>query len=279
MNAIQDFITRLSVWLGDLAFTLLGFLSPVVILWFLSAVFGVLMLLVWRYTSNQDAIADVRRKIAAHLLATRLFKDNLSVTFRAQRLIVFHALRLLVYSVRPVLIMTGPFLLIMVQIGLRYEFRPIPVGKVANISVTLKPGSDMNGPGCKLRLPPALRHDPIDPMRAEYPRTVDWRITASKAGNHTLVFGDGEDRVVMPLTVGDGFERISSIRGGGFWDRLLYSAEPSIPESSIFESIRIINYDARSTPLFGYDVHWLVTFLILSLVFALLFKPILKVHI
>lgn len=278
MNAILDFITKLTVWLGDLAFKLLGYFSPVVILWILSAICGVLMLLAWRYTSNQDAIADVRRKIAAHLLATRLFKDNLSVTFRAQRLIVYHALRLLLYSIRPVLIMTVPFVLIMVQIGLRYEFRPRPVGEVANVTVTLKPGADMDGPGCELQLPPTLRHDAIDPCRLEARRTVDWRITASQAGTHSLVFGDGEDRVEMPLEVGDGFKRISSFRGGGFWDRLLYSAEPSIDDSSVFESIRI-KYKARSTPVFGLNPHWLITFLVLSLVFALFFKPLLKVHI
>ena len=82
----------------------------------------------------------------------------------------------------------------------------------------------------------------------------------------------------MPLRVGDRFERTSKVRGGGFLDRLLYSAEPSIPEDSVFESIEVF-YPARSTPICGLDVHWLITLLVLSIVFALIFKPILKVNI
>ncbi len=278
MNAILDIVTAAMVWLGDVAFAVLGLFSPVVALWIISALTGVFMLLIWRYTSNQAAIADVRRQISAHLLATRLFKDNLSVTFRAQRQILLQALRLLGHSLRPMLIMLVPFVLIMVQIGLRYEFRPFQVGEEARITVTLKTDQEVKGKGALIELPDGLRHDSSDPCRIKPLRTVDWRITASRPGNYSLRIGPEEDRIDVLLAVGDGFQRLSAFRGGSFWDRLLYSAEPSIPASSIFESIQL-RYQSRSTPIFGWDVHWLVTLFALSIVFALIFKPFLKVHI
>ena len=107
---------------------------------------------------------------------------------------------------------------------------------------------------------------------------MDWRITPSKAGQYKLGFGRGSDVVEVPVCVGDEFARVSRFRGGGFFDRLLYSAEPSIPKSSIFESVEVY-YPTRSTPIFGLEVHWLITLLVLSIVFALIFKPILKVNI
>lgn len=270
-------------WLGDIAFALLSMFSPVVALWIISALTGVFMLLIWRYTSNQDAIADIRNKISAHLLATRLFKDNLSVTFRAQRQIIWQSLRLLGYSVQPMIIMVVPFVLIMVQIGLRYEHRPLEVGKTARIKVTLKDGAmkqeaKWKGVGDQLALPDGLGVDPNDPCRVKPLRTVDWRITPAGAGDYALTFGKGSDKVEMPLRVGEGFKRISRLRGGGFFDRLIYSAEPSIPEASVFESIEVY-YPTRSTLFFGYDVHWLITLFVLSIVFALIFKPFMKVHI
>lgn len=278
MESVLDIVTSVMVWLGDLAFGLLSVFSPTVGLWIISALTGVGMLMIWRYTSNQDAIGDVRAKISAHLLATRLFKDNLSVTFRAQRQIIWQAIRLLGYSFRPMLIMFVPFTLVMVQIGLRYEFRPLAVGDTVRVTATLQPGAKFTGLESTLSLPEGLRQDANDPCRAVAIRTIDWRLTAVKPGRYTLAFGSGNDIVEVPLVVGDGFERLSAVRGGELLNRLLYSAEPSITGSSVFESVSV-HYASRSTPIFGWDVHWLITLFVLSIVFALIFKPILKVNI
>jgi len=266
------------VKLGDFVFALLSVFSPLVNLWIISAATGVVMLLIWRYTSNQDAIADVRRKISAHLLASRLFKDDLSVTFRAQRQIIWQALRLLAHSVRPMLIMTVPFVLVMVQIGLRYEHRCVPSDQVVRVKATLKKTEPLFTTGSMVRLPGGVTTDSNDPCRVAALRTVDWRLKAKNPGFYLLGFGAGSDVVEMPLFVGDGFLRISRLKGGGFFDRLLYSGEDSIPESSIFESIEVY-YPTRSTLIFGWDVHWLVSLVVLSIIFALIFKPMLKVHI
>ncbi|HKQ47839.1 MAG TPA: hypothetical protein VJZ71_07210 [Phycisphaerae bacterium] len=274
----MDIIRKISIWLGDFAFGLLAPFSPVVALWIISAVTGVLMLLIWRYTSNQSAIADVRRKISAHLLSTRLFKDDLSVTFRAQRQIIWQAVRLLGHSVQPMLIMMVPFVLVMVQIGLRYEYRPAIQGQAVRVKATLKKPDAVLAAGSVLQLPGSLRMDPHDPCRVSALATVDWRLTPTSSGVFLLHFGNGADVVSMPLVVGSAFTRVSRFRGGSFWDRLLYSGEDSIPDSSIFKSIEIF-YPTRSTPIFGWDLHWLISLLILSIVFALIFKPMLKVHI
>lgn len=264
--------------LGDLAFGILNYFSPLWALIILSALTGVAMLLIWRHTSNQDAIADVRRQISAHLLASRLFRDDLSVTFRAQRQIIWQALRLMGHSIRPMLIMTIPFVLIMVQIGLRYEFRPMPVGEVTRVKVTMKDLSKVRGVGDRLKLPDGLTKASTDPCRAMPLGTIDWRLTPRFSGTHRLVFGEGSDTIEIPVTAGDQFARLSKYRGGSFFQRLLYSAEPSIPESSAFASIEVF-YPPRSTPILGLDVHWLITLLVLSIVFALVFKPFFKVHI
>jgi len=278
MDSVLDIVTRVMIWLGDLAFGLLALFSPTLGLWIISALTGVLMLFVWRYTSNQDAIADVRAKISANLLATRLFKDNLSVTFRAQRQILWQALRLMGHSLKPMLVMMAPFVLVMVQIGIRFEHRPVPVGERAVITVTLRNKADVLTAGAAIHLPAGLRHDRIDPCRAEAIRTVDWRITAASPGTYTLEIGSGDDTIRVPVTFGDDFDRVCAVVGGSFWNRLLFSTEPAIPASSNFESVRV-HYPPRSTPVFGLDIHWLITLMLLSIVFALLFKPFMKVHI
>jgi hypothetical protein len=174
--------------------------------------------------------------------------------------------------------MTVPFVLIMVQIGLRYEFRLLPPGETVNVVVTMKDAEGVMGLGDQLKLPAAIDANEQDPCRAVALRTIDWRLRSDTAGVFALVFGKDDDQITLPLAVGDGFGRLSRFRGGGFWDRLLFSAESSIPDASAFESIEI-DYPARSTPIFGYDVHWLISLLVLSIIFALIFKPFMKVHI
>ena len=274
----MDFLIRILNWLGTLTFTVLGVCPPAVSLTIISALLGVFMLWMWGKTSNQNAIANVRRQIGAHLLATRLFKDDLSVTFRAQRQIVWQAIKLLGYSMRPMIIMMIPFVLLMSQIGLWYEHQPLAAGKPFRVKITMKEGKSVEKIGEKLKSPPQIKADRNDPCRVKALRTVDWRLTADTPGQYELAIGTGADTVNMPVNVGDSFMRLSRMRGGSAIDRLLYSAEPSIPASSAFESIEVI-YPARATPILGLDVHWLITLFVLSIVFALLAKPFMKVHI
>ncbi len=288
VHVALDYINPVMNAVFDGLFMVLSFASPAVVLVILSALIGVLMLLIWRYTSNQKAIKDVRNQIAAHLLATRLFKDNLAVTFRAQRKIVTQALRLLVHSIKPMIIMFIPFVLLMSQIGYHYEFRPFHPGERIHVVATLKPGLDdaaLLGPGSTLKLPEGLSADRFDPCRAIPIRTADWRLTADRPGAFPLVFGQGSDTLELVVHVSDpaqtdadGFVRVSAVRGGTVLDRVLYSADPSIPESSIYESIQV-RYQHRTTPILGYKVHWLLSLFVLSIVFALVFKPFMKVHI
>ena len=49
-----------------------------------SAVLGVVLLVLFKYTSNQAAIGRVRDRIKARLLAMKLFKDNIPVVLKSQ---------------------------------------------------------------------------------------------------------------------------------------------------------------------------------------------------
>ncbi|HZU36567.1 MAG TPA: hypothetical protein VFA18_11690, partial [Gemmataceae bacterium] len=78
-----DRLTWLVVWLNALANDVGGWvLSPVQVLpgWLsatiIAAVTGVLLLAVFKYTSNQRAIKRVRADISTNLLALKLFKDS-----------------------------------------------------------------------------------------------------------------------------------------------------------------------------------------------------------
>ena len=85
----MDVVARIVAWLNRPANALgRSLLAPIGVLpgWLsatiVSVVTGWLLLLVFKYTSNQRAIRRVRDDISAHLLALKLFKDSTSVILR-----------------------------------------------------------------------------------------------------------------------------------------------------------------------------------------------------
>ena len=77
-------INRLLGSLFDLLFLPFRSLNPWAGMIFISLLTGLLMLLIYRWTSNQAGIRRVKDKIKAHLLELRLYKDNMGVTMKAR---------------------------------------------------------------------------------------------------------------------------------------------------------------------------------------------------
>src|SRR5262245_49480137 len=89
-----------------------------------SAVTGVLLLIAFKYTSNQQAIRLTRNSIDANLLSIRLFPDNAMLALGAQARVFLGAGRLFVLALVPTAIMAIPVTLVLTQLGLWYQARP-----------------------------------------------------------------------------------------------------------------------------------------------------------
>ena len=118
----------------------------------LSAVAGVGLLIIFKYTSNQSAIGRARDSIKANMLALKLFKDSILVTLQEQGRGFKGAMLLLVYAIRPLFVMIVPVCLVLGQMGLWYQFRPLLPNEEA--IVTMKLNSEMNSPLPKVNIEP-----------------------------------------------------------------------------------------------------------------------------
>src|SRR6516164_5748341 len=94
----MDFLAQVVVWLnvvgnafGRCVLCPIGILTGWLSATLISAVTGVVLLFVFKYTSNQRAIRRVRNDINAELLALKLFKDSPLVALRAQGRILLGA--------------------------------------------------------------------------------------------------------------------------------------------------------------------------------------------
>jgi hypothetical protein len=104
-----------------------------------------------------------------------------------------------------------------------------------------------------------------------------WRIRAGEPGRHTLRFKVGGTTLEKELVVGDGFQRVSAERLGSRWtSQILHPTEPLLPHDSPVQSIEI-QYSGVHSYIYGAN-WWILYFFVISMAFALLFKPVFKVR-
>jgi hypothetical protein len=248
---------------------------------------GVLMLLVFKYTSNQRGIKRVRASIRANLLAVKLFKDDIRVGLRAQRRVVFAALHLLLLAVVPFLVMVVPTFLLLAQLGAWYQAAPLPVGEetVVTVRVSGEPGTPL--PEVEL-VPTEAVEDLSGPVRATSAREVCWSLRARTAGYHVLQFRVDGQTIEKELAIGTGVMRVSPVRPERVWSKDLalvkYPRERPFDRDSVVRSISI-EYPTRDwayrRPISwtsGTDV-WIAYWIIVSLVAGFALRGVLGVNI
>jgi hypothetical protein len=278
MSALTQVIAWLNVMANALGLLLApiawvpGWLSMTVV----SVVTGVLLLAVFKYTSAQKTIKRVRAGIDAHLLTLKLFKDSVLVALRAQGGLFLGAFRLFVLGLVPLAAMTVPVALLLGQMSLWYQQRPLRVGEEAVVTMKLNGSADDPFPDVALIETHAARTT-IGPVRVLSKREVCWNLEAREKGLHRLSFQVGDRTVEKELAVGDGFMRVSAQRPGWDWYDVLENPreEPFRPDSPV-RSIEI-DYPPRPGWTCGSD-WWLGYWFVVSLIAAFLSRRWLKVN-
>ena len=237
-----------------------------------AAVTGVVLLVLFKYTSNQRAIGKIRDDMKAHMLALKLFKDSLPVTLKAQGRVFRGAAMLAFHAIRPMLVMIVPVSLLLAQMGLWYQQRPLKVGEYAVITMALPGSADEPLPPVSVKSRPDAAVT-VGPVRILSKREVCWEIRAARPGCEPIVFDVAGSEVTKELAVGEGFVPVSVLRPGDDWvDRLLNPREKPFGQDSPVRSIAIA-YPQRSSWTSGTD-WWVGYFFVASLVFAMIAKPV-----
>ena len=235
------------------------------------------MLVVFKYTSNQKAIQQARNGIKANLLALSLFKENMFVGLRCQGALLGFAAKLLAFSLVPMLVMFVPMSLLLGQLSLWFQVRPLKVNEEAIVSVNLQKNQDAPIPEVRLLENSAVTTI-AGPVRVPTKQMICWRLRAIKPGLHQVQFEVAGQSVSKELAIGDSLMPSSLKRPAwNLVDVMLYPREEPFVQSSLVQSIEI-DYPERSSWTIGTNT-WLIYWFLISMVSALAARPWLKVHI
>lgn len=252
----------------------------------ISFITALLMLLIFRYASNQQKIHQAKNKIKAHLLELRLFKDNLGISLKAQGSILRYNLKYISCSIKPLLVMIIPLILILIQLNLWFGQQSLSIGQKAILKVKLEEGH--NPIDTKISIKPSTGFEiETFPLRIEDEREINWRLLAQKKGVHDLVIAINGHRIAKKVAVAQKpLSKISSIKvRQNFINELFNPGESPIHTDLPIKSIEIV-YPSKTMNLFGWDIpsfwnipSWLIAYFALSIIIGFVFKGVFKVEI
>jgi len=250
--------------------------SPLSIVIIVSLVIGLLMVVLFGYTSDQKAIGIAKDQLKAHLLAVRLYRDQIPVVMGSYGKILRGTGRYLKLAFKPLLYVIIPITLLMVQIDRYLGQTPLPENTPFLLTVHMAANDAMSD--VTLELPPEITMT-APPVHIPASNDIVWRLVGSKEGKYEVKISSAGQTAEKAVCVGTDLPRISTIRlRGQFWERMFSSAEPALPENSPIESISI-NYPDRDIQVAGYGMNWIWLFFILSMVAGFIFKELLGIQI
>ncbi|NIM91785.1 MAG: hypothetical protein GTO17_12660 [Candidatus Aminicenantes bacterium] len=254
-------------------------LSPWVGMTLISLLTGLLMLLIFRYTSNQEGIRKVKNKIKAHLLELRLFKDSLALSLKAQGNIFRSNIKYIGYSGKPLLVMIVPLILILIQLNFWFAYQSLQPGEITILKVKVQEGQNILDLELKIEPPRSLAIETL-PLRIEEQQEINWRLRAKEGGLHSLVFRINGQSFVKKVSVAQKpLSRISPLRvRRNFIDELFNPGEAPISKDIPVKSIEV-KYPNKNMNLFGWHIHWIIVYFALSIIFGFALKGVLKVEI
>ena len=240
---------------------------------------GVFALWVFGKTSNQDRIAEVKRRIHAGLFEIRLFNDDLGAIIRAQGEILRHVLHYQALALKPMIFILPPLVLVMVQLHQFYGFRGLHPGEEVLLTVQLAPDSVDSGrrPEFSIEMPPGL-HAAMDPVWVPSLHQMSSRLGVDDWGDWDLVVEVDGQQYSKSLRVTEELTRLSPERPPAtFIDQLEWPSEPPFAKGEKVHSITL-SYPEGSVAILGWNFEWsfawMVVFFVLTMVVALaLRKP------
>ncbi len=254
---------------------------PMIALIICSACAGIVIAIMFRFTSNQRAIGRASDGSRAELLAINLFQDDLAGVFRSLGRLLLHSVARICHSLPPLIVIIIPLVLLFSQLASWYEWSPLLADKSAVVELQIDSDHWQQGQNAKLNSFGGIIE--AGPMRDVGQLTVFWRIrpASSKTSLRTEqlqfeVAGELVEKSLAVSNTGLHLIPINPQRSVNLWEQIIHPIEPGLPRGGSVRAI-VIHYPQRETAIFGWNVPWWLTFLVVSMVAAIAVKPLVGV--
>ncbi|MBN1467040.1 hypothetical protein JXA02_14895 [candidate division KSB1 bacterium] len=271
MDAFNKIVT---VLFDGLLFPLRPLSAPWALL-VLAMLAGLFMLWIFKKVSNQEAIRATKNRIKAHLLEIRLYRHDAMLSLNATGRLFFENGRYFLHLVKPLLLLSAPMLIILLQVGARYGHQPAAVDQPILVSLQLAETIDAD----QVVLVAQTIQIETAPLFIPQEHAIYWRIRPVRAGASTLTFQYRDETVEKKLVSGSktnsplATKRVCARSLAAF----LHPAEATLAANSFAREI-LVDYEESFIRLGGHRIHWLLIFIVISVLSGFLAKVLFKVQ-
>jgi hypothetical protein len=118
-----------------------------------------------------------------------------------------------------------------------------------------------------------------NPVRDSVTRETVWKLFFEVGGTHELTVYAKGSSYTFPLTAEKSYRMIGFERkASGILEPIIHPGLPPVPPDSPFQRIAI-DYPRATHPLLGWQVHWIVIFLVYSMIAATALKFLIGIEI
>jgi hypothetical protein len=241
----------------------------------MSAVTGLILLFIWKFTTNQAQMKKVKDRIKMHFVELRLYQDDMGIVWLTQARILKANLRYLTLVLIPALVIIIPVVFILVDMDHRFSHKALEPGESTVVKVRLAGRGGL--PDVQLQAPDGIVVE-TPRLRIPVEREINWRVHAEREGDFDLAFVVDGDMYTKRLTVGNSIKRFSWMKGQATASEAFFNpGEDPLPKGSQVASIEVI-YPENRFHFESWLGHWLTLFCVFSLVVGFGLKPVFKVE-
>jgi preprotein translocase subunit YajC len=266
----------LNSFLGSV-FTLLlkplGDAGPWAALVLVSLLITVVVLFIFKFTSNQKRLKRKKDRAVAHLLELLIFRDDVVLTLSALKSVVLRSFCYLGELLIPMAVSLPLVILLLVHLAGWFDIRPLHGGEETVVSAQLAGNLAVMEQDVSIETSQNVSIK-TRPVRIPSENRICWRAAAETKGTgwvDVIVNGRSYRKSV---TSGPGFTGVSTARvSGGFWKQLANPAEPPLEDGAALKSIRV-DYPERELTMGGRNINWILALFVLCMLLGLaLMKP------
>jgi hypothetical protein len=242
-------------------------MSPLWTLAPVSVVLGVLMMWVFRRTTDREALRRTIRRMQAHLLEFWLYVDEPWLMGKSWKGLLLANLRFYRLLLGPLVILSIFMTPVFFGLDALYGSSPLPVGKPALVTLRMDRPLESLSPIPQPKAPQGIAVE-SPAVRVFSERTVSWRVRPLRPVRGEFLWLLEGSNFTKSVAAGGDFAYHSRMRARSLVRLLRYPMEMPLRRGPV-EWIEI-DYPPAAVSLFGLEAHWSIWFLAFSLCGAVL---------
>ena len=258
-------------WLGVVMSPILN-LPPVVGIGIISFMISLLIILIYKFTTDQVLMKQLKEEIKQHQRDMKAVKEDPKKAIEIQKKAMEVNMKYMMQSFKPMIFTLIPVFFIFGWLSGAYAVEPIRPGQDFQVSAQFFDESEHTA---ALILPPGFS---LDMQEKKGAKQIEWKASAIPV----LQNPKGDEFIIEFMIDGKKYQAeilITNERGAKtpVITEKEYRGTPSLKEAGI-GSLSIGNKKAIVMNLFGWKVGWLGTYIIFSLVFSIVLRKMMKVY-